>query len=156
MLNTRDLHCLSTVPVNSLLCGNCCWSRLLGKSASGVYCQSAIGTPSCASPSASVADLLTRCCPLPLAADDADFMSSLVLGFGSGSTGFTLSEWDVDAANFSAGAAVVTVLRVSFLCSPHCISSANASLMTSLLRSNVSATSGVILETFFNSYSATI
>ena len=79
-----DLHCFSKVQVNSLLCGNCCWSRLLGKSASGVYCQSATKTPSCASPFASVADLQTRCCPLPLAADDADFMSSLFLGFGSG------------------------------------------------------------------------
>ena len=38
-------------------------------------------TANCICPSgfASVADLFKRCCPLPLAADDADFKSSLFL-----------------------------------------------------------------------------
>ena len=74
-------------------------------------------------------------------------MSSLFFGIRIRVQSDSLSvEWDVDAANESVGAAVATVLRVSFLCSPHCISSANASLITSLLRSNVSATSGVNLR----------
>ena len=91
-----------------------------------------IGTPICASGSASVADLSTRYCPLPLAADDADFMSGLFfLGYGSDSIGFDLDPCDVDAA------------LLSILCSHLCISSANAS---SLLRSNVSAPCGDILR----------
>ena len=87
-----------------------------------------------------------RCCPLPLAADDADFMTNVFLGFGSGSIEFSLNSRDVDAANFGAGAASVTLLLLSFLCSPLCITSANASLNTSLVRSNLSAPCGVLLR----------
>ena len=79
-----------------------------------------------------------HCCWL-LAADDADFMSYLFLGFGSGSIGFSVDSCDVGAAYFSAGAAVVTLLLLSFFVSSLCISSANASLITSLLRSTLSA-----------------
>ena len=50
-----------------------------------------IGPQICASGSASVVELFTRCCPLPLAADYADFKSSLFLGFGSDSDGFSLN-----------------------------------------------------------------
>ena len=98
-----------------------------------------IGTPICASGSASVADLFTLCCPLPLAAGDADFTSSLFLGCGSGSIGISVNSCDVNAANCGAGAAVVTLLLLSFLCSPPCVSSAHAPLITSLHRSNLSA-----------------
>ena len=62
-----------------------------------------IGTPSWASGSASVAGLSTRCCPLPLAVDDVDFMSSLLLGFGTGSIGFSVNSSGVDSDNFGAG-----------------------------------------------------
>ena len=49
----------------------------------------------------------TYCCPLPLAANDADFMNSLLWRFGSGSIGVSLNSCDADAAG-------VTVLPLSF------------------------------------------
>ena len=167
LLYTRDHHCFFKVPVNFLLCGNCHWSWLLGNYSSGVCCQSGeqhctfVSThfqrnPTCASGSASVADLVTRCCPLPLAADDAVFMRRLSLGFGSGSIGFSLDSCDVGAAKCGADAAVVTLLLFSFLCSPLCNSSANASLITSRLRSNLFCSLLSYSGTFFNSYSARI
>ena len=100
----------------------------------------------CAADTASVADLFTRCCPGQLAADNADFMNSYFLGFGSVSIGFSLDTCDVDTANLPAGAAAVTTLLLSFLCSPLCISTTFASLITSLLRSNLSAPCGVTLR----------
>ena len=98
-----------------------------------------------ASGSASVADLFTCCCILPLAANDAEFTSHLLLGFGSDSIGLSLESRAGDA-NVGAGAAVVTLLLLSFLCSPLCTSSANVSLITSLLRSYLYAPCGVILR----------
>ena len=39
------------------------------------------GSPVCAPGSASVTDLFSLCCPLPLAVDHADFTTNLLLGF---------------------------------------------------------------------------
>ena len=113
-----------------------------------VFAAKALGNAahSSASGTASAAALFARCCPLPLGADDAVFMSSLFLRFGSGSIGFSLDSCDVDAANVGTGAADVTVRFFSFLWSHLCISSANVSLITSLLRSNLSAPCEVILR----------
>ena len=71
-------------------------------------------------------------------------MTNVFLGFESGSIEFFLNSRDVDAANFGAGAASVTLLLLSFLCSPLRTSSASASLITSFLRSNLSAPCGVV------------
>ena len=57
---------------------------------------------------ASVADLFTCCCPLPLAGDDADFTGSLFPEFRSSLVGVSLNSSTVDAAGFGAGAACVT------------------------------------------------
>ena len=57
-----------------------------------------IGASIGASGAASVSDLFTCCCPLPLAADDADFTSNFVVGFGSGSIGVSRSHNSFDVA----------------------------------------------------------
>ena len=101
----------------------------------------------CASGSASVADLITCCCPLPLADDDADFISSLFFGFGSSSIGVSLDSCDADAAASSEDAAGVPLLPLSFLWSSLSDSSANAWLITSLLRSSLSAPYGASVRT---------
>ena len=57
-----------------------------------------IGTSIEAFGSASAADCFTCCCPLPLAVDDADFISSRFLGLGSSSIGVCLNSCDAGAA----------------------------------------------------------
>ena len=95
-----------------------------------------------ASGAAAVSDLFTCCCPLPMTADDSVFISSLFLGFGSGSIGVSLNSCVVHAVVFAADTAVATLLPLSFLCSFLCHSSANASLI-SLLRSKIFAPCGI-------------
>ena len=84
----------------------------------------------CILDSSSGIDLFSLCCPLPLAVDDADFMSNLFLEFGSGSTGASLGHDAADAAGSGSSTAAVALSLLSFLCSPLCTSSASASLIT--------------------------
>ena len=85
---------------------------------------------------------LSLCCPLPLAVVDADFMSSLLFGFGSGSIASSL---DSGAADSVSGTCTVALSLLFLLCSPLGTSSATASLITSFHRSNLSAPCGVVL-----------
>ena len=113
------------------------------------------GSPVCIPDSVSVAGLFALCCPLPVAVHDADFISNLLVGFGSGSIGLSLKSCAAGAAGSGSESAAVVLSLLFFLGSPFCISSANASLITSLLQSNhcfVWSSS----ETYLNSYSATI
>ena len=90
-------------------------------------------------------------------------MSSLLFGFTSGSIGFSLAGPAAGlvvgpvaaaaaavvseaAAGSVPGAATVVPSLLFFLCSPLRTSSANASLITSFLRSNLSAPCGVFLR----------
>ena len=68
--------------------------------------------------SSSGIDFFSFCCPLPLAVDDADFMSNVLLRFGSASIGLSLESRAADAAGSGSGiAASVSSLLFSF-CSP--------------------------------------
>ena len=58
--------------------------------------------------------LFSLCCPLPLAVDDADFMSNLLFGFGSGSNGTSLGS---GVAGADSGTAV-TLSLLFFLVPP--------------------------------------
>ena len=89
---------------------------------------------------------VTLRCPLPLAVDDADFIRNLLVGFGSGSIGLPLKPRAADAAGSGSSIAAAVLYLILFLFSPLCISSANASLTTSLLRSSLSAPCGVIMR----------
>ena len=75
--------------------------------------------------------LLTHvCCPLLPAVDDAAFVYSLRLGSGSCSVRVSLNSCGADAA-------VVLLLSLSFLWWSLCNSSANATCISSLLRSHL-------------------
>ena len=95
----------------------------------------------CILDSPSEIDLLSFCCPLPLTVNDADFMSNLLFGFAS-----------VQQELLSVLTLLVLLVLIQalsllcFLCSPLCTSSASASLITSFLRSNLSAPRGVVLR----------
>ena len=99
----------------------------------------------CTLDSPSEIDLLSFCCPLPLAVNDADIMSNLLFGLDSGSIGFSLCSGAADSAS---GTAAVALSLLFFLYSALCTSSASASLITSFLRSNLSAPCGVVLRHF--------
>ena len=70
------------------------------------------GSPVCIPPPASAAGLFAPCRPLPLAVDDADFKSNLLLGFGSGSIGLSLKSRAAGAAGSGSdiAAAVLSLL----------------------------------------------
>ena len=87
----------------------------------------------------------TFCCLLHLAADDADFMSHLLLGFWSSSIGVSLNSCDAGAAACDDHAARVPLLPLSFFWTILFISSADDSFLTSLLRSNLSVPCGMAL-----------
>ena len=93
----------------------------------------------CIPDSSSGIDLFCLCCPLPLAVNDASFMSR----FASGSIGFSHGS---GAADSVSGTAAVALSLLFFLCSPLRTSSASASLITSFPRSNLSAPCGVVLR----------
>ena len=89
--------------------------------------------------SASTSVTLLCTCRCPLAADYADLMNSLLLGFKSSSLGDSFSIHVMPGL-------LVYVCRLSSSCwSVICSSSTNASFITFLLRSNLSASCGVIL-----------
>ena len=93
-------------------------------------------SPICIPDSVSVAGLLVLCCPLPVAIDDADFISNLLLGFVSGSIGLSLKS---RAAGSGSGIGPEVLSLLFFLCSLLCISSPIFLLLATFS------------ETFFNS-----
>ena len=104
-----------------------------------------IGSLACVPASVFVTDLFSLCCPLSLGNDGADFMSSLVLGSGSSSTGFSFGSRAASLAESGTGTVALASPSLLLLCYALRTSSASASLITSLLRSNLSAHCGVIL-----------
>ena len=58
--------------------------------------------------SVSATDLFSLCCPVPLAIDDADFMSSLPLGFRLVSVGLSLESRAAEAAGSGSSIAAVS------------------------------------------------
>ena len=97
----------------------------------------------CIPDSSSGIDFFSLCYPLPLTVNDADSTSSLLFGFACGSIGVSLGS---GAADSVLGTATVALSLLFFLCSPLRTSSASASLITSFLRSNLSAPRGVVLR----------
>ena len=79
------------------------------------------------------------CCPLPLAVSDADFMGNLLFGFGLGSIGSSLGSDPAGSVGSVSDASAAALSLLFFLCSPLRTSSVSASLITSSLRSNLSA-----------------
>ena len=92
----------------------------------------------------SVDDLCTCCFPLPLFADDAGLVCSLILGFGSGSICVSLNLCDDDAVVCGADVAVVTLLFLYILRSSLCSPVAATNLFGDFLR--LSLTRGNILS----------
>ena len=119
-----------SIPVKSSLSARLrfCSESFLCNSASGVWCHDAGQRRAPLLPSSistdtsvgvalfsnSVADLFTRCCSLPLTADNADFMDHLSLGFGSGSIGVSLNSCDAGAASCEDETSRVPLLPLPF------------------------------------------
>ena len=92
-----------------------------------------------------VTDLFSLCCPLSLAADATDSMSSLLWGSGSSLTGVSLGFRAAGVAESGTSTAAASP-SLLLLCYALRTSSASASLITAVLRSNLSAPCGVILR----------
>ena len=138
LFNTRDPHRFScaVTATGSDFTTILRWMFADSAAVSGV-------SPTCIPDSSNGIDLFCLRCPLPLAVNDADFMSSLLFGFASGSIGFSLGS---GAADSVSGTATVALSLLFYLCSPLRTSSASASLITSFPRSNLSAPCGVVLR----------
>ena len=87
-----------------------------------------IGSLACVPASVFVTDLFSLCCPLSLAADGADFMSSLLLESGSGSTGFSLGSRAAGVADSGTGTVAAASPSLLLLSSALRASAASASL----------------------------
>ena len=79
------------------------------------------GSPVCILDSVSVTGLFALCCPLPLAVVDAEFISNLLVGFGSGSIGLSLKPRAADAPGSGSSIVAAVLYLLLFLCSPLCI-----------------------------------